>query len=426
MASPYRYRILALLFAATTINYLDRSIIGVLAPTLRDKVFGWSAQDYSYITIAFQVSYAVGLLTVGSFIDRIGVRVGYALAIGVWSLCGAAHALVRPGFGLIGFIAARFGLGLGESGNFPCTTKVIAEWFPQKQRGLATGVVNASTNVGAILAPLLVPLVVSPDGSGWQLAFLLTPAFSLVWLIVWWRTYRSPAQHPQVTAAELAVIQRDQLVQTERPVSWSGVARRRETWAFALLKLPDAAWWFYLFWAGTFLTDKFGLSISSLGLPLVVIYVVADLGSIGGGWISGRLLTAGWSVNAARKTTLLGCALLVLPVIFVTKVSTSWQAVALLSLAAAGHQAWSTNIFTVLTDLFPRKALGSVVGIGGMVGSTCTILAFYTLGKVIQKDNPESYLGPFVAAGLVYLTVLTAAHLLLPRLRPVDPAQLDG
>jgi ACS family hexuronate transporter-like MFS transporter len=252
MVSPYRYRILALLFAATTINYLDRSIIGVLAPTLRDKVFGWSAQDYSYITIAFQVSYAVGLLTVGSFIDRIGVRVGYAIAIGVWSLRGAAHALVQPAFGLIGFMAARFGLGIGESGNFPCTTKVIAEWFPQQQRGLATGVVNASTNVGAILAPLLVPLVVSADGRGWQLAFLLTPAFSALWLLVWWRTYRSPTQHAGVSAEELAVIQRDQLVQTERPVSWAGVARRRETWVFALLKLPDAAWWFYLFWAGTF------------------------------------------------------------------------------------------------------------------------------------------------------------------------------
>lgn len=425
MRFPYRYRILALLFAATTINYLDRSIIGVLAPTLRDKVFGWSVQDYTYITIAFQLSYAIGLLTVGSFIDRVGVRRGYMITISFWSVCGAAHALVRPAFGLVGFMLARLGLGLGESGNFPCTTKVIAEWFPQRQRGLATGVVNASTNIGAILAPLLVPLVVNADGGHWQRAFLFTPVFSALWLLAWWRWYRSPAEHPHITPEELALIRRDVLVQTERPLSWAAVARCRETWAFALLKLPDAAWWFYLFWAGTFLTDKFGLNIASLGLPLVVIFATADLGSIVGGWASGRLIAAGWSVNRARKMTLLGCALLVLPVTLVTRVHTAWEAVALLGLAAAGHQAWSTNIFTVLTDLFPRKALGSVVGIGGMIGSACTIGAFFTLGHIIQKDDPNSYLGPFIVAGLVYLTVLGLVHLLVPVLTPVETTKLD-
>jgi len=262
----------------------------VLAPTLRDKVFGWSVQDYSYVTIAFQLAYAIGILTVGRFIDRVGVRLGYTITITVWSLFGVMHALIRPAFGLVGFMVARFGLGLGESGNFPCTTKVIAEWFPQRQRGLATGVVNASTNIGAVLAPLLVPLVVAADGSHWQVAFLFTPAFSVLWLFAWWHLYRAPAEHPRITPDELALIQRDVLVQTERPLSWGAVARCRETWAFALLKLPDAAWWFYLFWAGTFLTDKFGLNISNLGLPLVVIFATADLGSIAGGWISGRLI----------------------------------------------------------------------------------------------------------------------------------------
>jgi ACS family hexuronate transporter-like MFS transporter len=425
MRSSYRYRILALLFAATTINYLDRSIIGVLAPTLRDKVFGWSSQDYSYITIAFQVSYAIGLLTMGSFIDRVGVKLGYTLAISIWSLFGAAHALIRPAFGMVGFICARFGLGLAESGNFPCTTKVIAEWFPQRQRGLATGVVNASTNVGAVLAPLLVPLVVLPDGRRWQLAFLLTPFFSAIWAIWWWRTYRSPANEPKVSPEELALIQRDTLAQNEAPLSWASVARCRETWMFALLKLTDPVWWFYLFWAGIFLTDKFGLNISTLGLPLIVIFGTADIGSIFGGWISGRLITAGWSVNAARKVTLLGCALLVLPVIFVTRTTQSWQAVLLLGVAAAAHQAWSTNIFTVLSDVFPRKALGSVVGIGGMIGSSCTIVAFYTLGHIIRKEDPNSYFAPFVVAGSVYLVVLALAHLLVPRLTPVDASRLD-
>jgi ACS family hexuronate transporter-like MFS transporter len=425
MSHPYRYRILTLLFVATTINYLDRSIIGVLAPTLRDQVFGWSMQDYSYITIAFQASYAVGLLGVGRFIDRVGVRRGYTMTIAVWSLFGAAHALVRPAFGLIGFIIVRLGLGIGESGNFPCTTKAIAEWFPQRQRGLATGVVNASTNIGAVLAPLLVPLVVGADGHHWQLAFLFTPVASALWAVWWWRTYRSPADEPRVTREELAVIQHDTLAQTEAPLSWSAVAGCRETWAFALLKLPDAVWWFYLFWAGIFLTDKFGLNISSLGLPLVAIFATADLGSIFGGWISGRLLAAGWSVNRARKTTLLGCALLVLPVTLVTRATNPWAAVALLGLAAAAHQAWSTNIFTIVSDLFPRKALGSVVGIGGMVGSVCTIAAFFTLGHVIQKDDPGSYLGPFIAAGSVYLVVLGLVQLLVPRLVPVDAAKLD-
>ncbi|MFI5335386.1 MAG: MFS transporter [Opitutales bacterium] len=420
-----RYRILALLFAATTINYIDRSVIGVLAPTLRDHVFGWSVQDYSYITTAFQLAYAIGLLTVGSFVDRVGVRLGFAVSIAIWSVFGAAHALVRPAFGLIGFIVARMGLGFGESGIFPCTTKVIAEWFPQTQRGLATGVVNASTNIGAVLAPLLVPLFVAADGRHWQVAFLFTSAFSAVWVLVWWRTYRSPAQHPGVSPEELALIRRDALAQTERPLSWAAVARCRETWAFAVLKLPDAAWWFYLFWAGTFLSDKFALDISHLGLPLMVIFATADLGSIFGGWVSGRLLAAGWSVNRARKTTLLGCAILILPVTMVTRVHQSWMAVALLGLAAAGHQAWSTNIYTILADIFPRKALGSVVGIGGMVGSGCTMAAFLTLGHVIHKENSDSYLGPFLVAGLVYLAAFGVLQLLLPQLRPVDASHLD-
>ncbi len=425
MRRPYRYRILALLFAATTINYIDRSIIGVLAPTLRDHVFGWSAADYAYITTAFQVAYAIGMLSVGSLVDRIGVRRGYALTITVWSIFGAAHALIRPAFGLVGFIIARFGLGLGESGNFPCTAKVVAEWFPQRQRGLATGVVNASTNVGAVFAPLLVPLIVANDGRHWQLAFLITPTFSVLWVLWWWRAYRSPAEHPRIGPEELALIQRDHVAQTGRPLSWSCVARCRETWAFALMKLPDAAWWFYLFWVGTFLTDKFGLDISHLGLPLVAIFATADLGSIVGGWLSGRLITAGWSVNRARKSTLLACALIILPVTLVTRTHDSWTAVALLSLAAAGHQGWSTNIFTILTDVFPRKAIGSVVGIGGMVGSVCTTAAFLTLGHIIHKENPDSYLAPFLVAGLAYVIILGIVQVMLPRLTPMDPARLD-
>jgi ACS family hexuronate transporter-like MFS transporter len=425
MRHHFRYSILALLFAATTINYIDRSVIGVLAPTLRDHVFGWSVQDYSYITTAFQLAYAVGLLTMGSFVDRVGVRLGFAVCIAIWSVFAAAHALVRPAFGLVGFMVARMGLGFGESGIFPCTTKVIAEWFPQTQRGLATGVVNASTNIGAVLAPLLVPLLVASDGRHWQLAFLITPVFSVLWVIVWWRTYRSPAQHPRVSPEELALIRRDALAQTDRPLSWSAVARCRETWAFAVLKVPDAAWWFYLFWAGTFLADKFSLDIAHLGLPLVAIFATADLGSILGGWVSGRLLSAGWSVNRARKTTLVGCVILVLPVTLVTHVHERWLAVALLGLAAAAHQAWSTTIYTIQSDLFPRKALGSVIGIGGMVGSVVTMAALLTLGQVIRKEDPSSYFGPFLIAGLVYLAAFCVLQVMVPRLTPVETSRLD-
>ena len=420
-----RLRILLLLFAATAINYFDRSVLGVLAPTLRDRVFGWSIRDYSYITTAFQASYTIGLLAAGSIIDRIGVRRGYAAAISIWSVFGAAHALIRPAFGLAGFIAARFGLGLGESGNFPCTAKVIADWFPQQRRGLATGVVNASTNVGAVLAPLLVPLLVAADGRRWQAAFLMAPACSALWVAAWWRFYRNPAEHPALTEEERALVRRESLAQTVRPIAWSAAARCRETWGFALLKLPDAAWWFYLFWAGSFLSDRYGLDIAGLGLPLVVVFGTADVGSIVGGWASGHLLARGWSVNAARKLVLAACALLVLPVALVTRMPTSWAAVALLSLAAAGHQAWSTNIYTIVTDLFPSKAVGSVIGLGGMVGSAGTIAAFYTLGHVIRKEDPATYFGPFLAAGLVYLVVLAAFHLLLPRLEPVEAGRLD-
>jgi MFS transporter, ACS family, hexuronate transporter len=425
MRTRYRYYILSLLFAATVLNYLDRSIIGVLAPTLRDKVFNWTVRDYSNITIAFQFAYALGLITVGTVVDRIGVKLGFAIAITVWTLSDASHALVRPAFSVLGFMAARIGLGLGESGIFPCTTKVIAEWFPQAQRGLATGFVNASTNIGAVLAPLLVPLFVSPEGEHWQFAFLFSSFFAALWLVWWWRTYSSPVGNPRVGAEELALIQKDTLAQTEKPLSWTAVARCRETWAFALLKLPDAVWWFYLFWAGTFFSDKFHLKIDHLGAPLMVVFGTADLGSIIGGWASGRLIARGWSANAARKSTLLTCALLVLPVVFVTRVDNRWSAVALLGLAAAAHQAWSTNIYAILSDMFPRKALGSVVGIGGMIGSACTMLAFFTLGGVIRKEDPTSYTGPFIVAGLVYIAVLSVVQLVLPRIRPVDAASLD-
>ncbi|PWU18885.1 MAG: MFS transporter [Bdellovibrio sp.] len=414
--TKYRYRILALLFFATTINYLDRSVLGVLAPTLRDKVFGWSMEDYSYITIAFQLSYAMGLPWMGNLVDRWGARKGYALSIAIWSFFNLAHALVRPAFSLIGFTLVRFGLGLGESGNFPACAKAITEWFPPQQRAFATGVVNAGTNLGAILAPTLVPLVVSDDGERWPLAFLMSTALSLLWLLVWLRTYRRPEEDPRVNELELRKIQSGQPPEIPQKISWRAILPCRETWAFALMKTTDAVWWFYLFWGGIFLADQFKLSVSGLGLPLIIVFAAADVGSLFGGWLSGFLMSRGWSTNRARKLTLLLCVGAVFPQSFMTWTQQPELAMLLMALAAAGHQAWSVNIFTMVSDLFPKKAVASVIGFGGMVGSLATLVAFLTLGKILETGHGESYFFPFLIAGSIYPLTLLGAHLLTPKM----------
>lgn len=414
--TKYRYRILALLFFATVINYFDRSVIGVLGPTLRDKVFHWTMEDYSKITIAFQLAYAIGLLGMGRFVDRFGARIGYAVSIAVWSVCNVAHAFIQPAFALNGFILARFGLALGESGNFPSSQKAVTEWFPAIDRGLATGVTNASTNVGAILAPILVPLLVNDDGNGWQRAFFISTLFSIVWLVFWLRNYSSPDEHPALNAAELAYIRQGAVATPSPQAKWSEVFKVKQTWAFAIMKTTDAVWWFYLFWGGMFLADKFKLSISGLGLPLIVMYLLADVGGIFGGWLSGHLMKIGWNVNRARKSTLFICALMVVPLATVNWVNEPWLAVFILGLGAAGHQGWSVNIFTVVSDVFPKSAVSSVIGIGGMVGSLTSMLTFLTLGKIVKAGETTGYTVPLLIAGFWYLFTLLIAHFMMPRL----------
>lgn len=484
--SHYRYRILALLFVATTINYMDRSIIGVLGPTLQYKVFHWSDIDYANINMAFKVAYALGMLLMGALIDRLGSQKGYAFSIGIWSIFGMLHALVKPAFSVVGFALARFGLGFGEAGNFPSALKTVAEWFPRKDRAFATGIFNAGSNVGAILAPLLIPLVVLADGQNWQLAFLMTGAFSFIWIILWWLSYRKPEDHPKVNEAELAYIQSDaEAVESVEKLPWRKVFPLRETWAFALGKLSDAAWWFYLFWSGKFLFDQFGLNIKKLALPLIVIYLVADIGSIAGGWLSKYFINQGWTVNRARKTTMLIAAICVLPVMFSTQIGTTftiredqlatlplpeklveevaplvgntyesareftdavaaqlgpetaqqyendllnhtrsnnqyWIAVLLIALAAGGHQAWSANLLTIPSDLFPKKAVASVVGIGGMVGALAGLAADFSLGQVLHNSGPSGYFFAFLVAGLMYLFALAAVHWLTPEMQALD------
>lgn len=571
----YRWTICAMLFAATTINYMDRSILGVLAPTLQYKVFHWTDLNYADINIAFKVAYAVGMLTMGATIDRLGTKIGYALSIAIWSVFGMLHALVRPAFSVIGFCVARFGLGFGESGNFPAAIKTVGEWFPKKERALATGIFNAGSNVGAILAPLVIPMIVLADGTHWQYAFLVTGCFSAMWVVAWWKIYRRPEMHPRLSKAELAYITSDSAAESSSVrISWLKVLPRRETWAFASAKLTDAVWWFYLFWGGKFLYDRFGLDIKSLALPLVVIYVLADGGSVAGGWLSSFFIKKGWPVNRARKTTLFICACCILPVMLVARINphfnvdghfferlqkatfptettvtkdgrtttkrvrepvpadiqaelhalsgrsytsareflnaaakvlgaarmnaletavpqneggtwqvnpalqqrirqsispaaadglrsilgkryssrrelleaaaaaignaevnkmdsallgsgrTShhiyWLAVLLIALGAGGHQAWSANIFTLVSDVFPKKATASVTGIGGFVGAAAGIASDRLLGQVLTASGPTGYFFAFLIAGSCYLILLGVVHLLMPRMTPLD------
>lgn len=571
----YRWKICALLFLATTINYMDRSVLGVLAPTLQYKVFNWTDNQYAWINIWFKVAYAIGMLSMGAIIDRFGTRIGYTLSIAIWSIFGMLHAAVQVSFSFVGFCVARFGLGLGESGNFPAAIKTVGEWFPKRERAFATGIFNAGSNVGAILAPMVIPLVVWPDGTHWQYAFLTTGVFSALWVVLWWKTYRLPAAHPRLSKAEHDFILSDSVAESATgKVPWLKVLPLPETWAFALAKMTDAVWWFYLFWGGKFLYDKFGLNIKSLALPLIIIYLLADGGSIAGGWLSSFFIKRGWPVNRARKTTLALCALCIMPVMFVTQISTSfnvdegfftrlqdatfvtdkivttdgrttrerirehvpgsvqaqlralsgqsynsardfitaastvlsqanvatvqplaqpdqqgawvvdnafverirqsispeaaealrslngkqygsqqelvdavagaigkaqanridnallssartnnyiyWVAVLLIALGAGGHQAWSANLFTLVSDVFPKKATASVTGIGGMMGAIAGLAADFSLGKVLTSSGPAGYFFAFLIAGSCYLILLGVAHLLMPKMTPLD------
>ena len=425
----FRWVICALLFLAATINYIDRQVIGILKPTLQ-KEFGWSEVDYAAIVFSFQLAYAIGLLLAGRLIDRLGARLGFSLAIVVWSIAAMAHAeatAVGPlaasllsGFGLAysasvaGFIVARFLLGLGEAGNFPASIKVVAEWFPKRERAFATGLFNSGTNIGALITPLVVPWITLTYG--WYWAFVVTGAIGFAWLLAWLPLYREPEQHPRLSAAELAHIRSDPPDSPVR-VPWLRLVRCRQAWAFMLGKfLTDPVWWLYLFWIPDFLNRNHGLDLRLVGPPLVVIYLVADVGSIGGGWLSSALIKRGWTVNAGRKTAMLVCALAVVPMLFASGARDLWVAVGLISLAAAAHQGWSANLFTLTSDTFPRHAVGSVVGLGGMAGAVGGMMIAWLTGQILEATG--SYVPVFLIAASAYLTALLIIHLLMPRLEP--------
>jgi MFS transporter, ACS family, hexuronate transporter len=427
----YRWYICGLLFFATTINYVDRQVLGILKGTLQGE-FGWSEIDYSNIVFAFQLAYAIGLLIAGRLMDRLGTKIGYAVAIVVWSLAAIAHAeatvfgpamsgvLAMVGLAatpsVAGFMTARFALGFGEAGNFPAAIKATAEWFPKKERAFATGIFNSGTNVGALLTPLAVPWITLTWG--WYWAFVITGLLGFFWLVLWWVTYENPETHPRLSKAELAYIRSDPAEATT-PIPWAAVMRHREAWAFAIGKfMTDPIWWLYLFWIPDFLQRNHGLDLKSLGLPIVVIYLIADVGSIGGGWLSSTLIHRGWTINAARKGAMLVCALCVVPIIFAANASNLWVAVTLVGIAAAAHQGWSANIFTFSSDMFPRRAVGSVVGFGGMAGAVGGMLIAKITGYLLEWTG--SYYSVFLIAGFAYLAALLVIHLLVPVIKPVE------
>lgn len=415
----YRYRILALVFMATTINYFDRSIVGVMAPTLQ-TLFNWTNKDYAAIMVSFKIAYGIGLLFMGGIIDRLGTKIGYTISIAIWSIFGMLHAAIRPAFSLIGFIVARFGLGIGESGNFPSAIKTVAEWFPKKDRAFATGIFDASTSVGAILAPFIVGAIVSIEGDNWQIPFLFTGVLSSIWIVLWWRNYNKPELHPKLSKEELTFINSDSEEETKEKIPWLKLFPKRETWAFALTTLTDGVWWFYLFWGAKFLFEQFGVDIKNIGLPFLIIFIMADAGSLLGGLASGALIKKGWSINKARKITMLVNAIIILPVAFVPVVASKWLAVFLIGFAAAGHQSWSINGYTLVSDVFPKKATASVTGIGKMVGVAIAIIADIALGAVLDTAGNSGYFWAFMIAGFSYICILGFVHLLMPKMTPLD------
>ena len=410
-----RWTVCAMLFVATSINYMDRQVIAILKPTLEHSI-GMTEVSYGYIVDAFQIAYAIGLLAAGRLIDKLGTRIGYMLVMAVWSLSAMGHALAST---VLEFGFARFFLGLGESGNFPAAIKTVAEWFPQNERSLATGIFNSGANVGAILAPAIVPWVTLRYG--WHAAFLTTGLFSVLWIFWWFRYYRTPTDHSTLTARELRHIYQEAAADMgpSPSVPWRRLLGFRQTWAFSIAKfLTDPIWYFYLFWLPSYFSAKFNLNLSHLGLPLIIVYNVSAIGSIGGGWLPSPFRRLGLSPNYARLMAMLFCAFLVVPIYTASSAKSVWTAIALISVAAGAHQGWSANLFTTSSDMFPRSAVGAVVGIGGMAGSVGSALFAFFAGHILQLTH--SYAVLFGIASSAYLLALIVMYLLAPGLKKVE------
>jgi len=407
----YRWKICAMLFLATTINFVDRQVLGILAPQLQ-KEFSWTDSQYGFIVSSFQAAYAIGFLFMGHLLDKIGTRLGSMIAIGFWSAATMMHALVSS---LFGFAGVRFLLGLGEAGNFPSALKAVSEWFPRKERALATGIFVSGASIGAIIAPLTVPFIAIHYG--WQMTFIITGAIGFIWIIFWMRIYKSPKDHPNLSKEELEYITSDP-VESDIKIPWLHLLRYRQTWAFAFgAFMTHPIFSFFLFFLPKFFYSNYEIGIDKIGPILMVIYLMSDLGSIIGGWASSALIKRGWSINKSRKTTMLISALCVVPVYFAAEATEMWYAVGLIGLALAAHSAWSANLFTLTTDMFPRQVVGSVVGIGSMLGAVGGMFAATIGGFLLQTTG--SYVSLFLFAGCAYLIAFTGIHILSPKLKSI-------
>ncbi len=415
----YRWVVVTLLFFATTINYLDRQVIGLLKDNLA-KDFNWTESDYSHIVMAFSSAYAIALLLFGRLVDKLGTRIGYAISIIIWSVAAICHALST---GTMGFTFARTALGFGEAGNFPAAIKTVAEWFPKKDRALATGIFNSGTNIAAIAGPPLIAWIYS--SYGWQEAFIWTGSLGFIWLFFWWWLYDIPSKQKRVGAAEFAYIHSDQeeiVADRGQKAGWFRLFRYRQTWAIVLGKfLTDPVWWFYLFWIPSYFNTTYHLNLTKSAIHVSTVYVVASFGSILGGYLSGYLIKKGLPVYRARKLSMFFFACCVVPVFFVRYTSSIWPAVWLISLAAAAHQAWSANIFTLASDMFPKHTLSSVVGIGGMAGSVGGILFPFLIGIILDHFKIIGQIGTgyniiFGICAAAYLVAWLIMQFLSPKM----------
>ena len=424
--TKYRWTICSLIFFATTINYIDRNVISYLKSTFTTEM-GWTDADYTNVEIVFKVFYSLGMLGAGRLIDKLGTKIGYGLATILWSIAGICTAFVNT---VLGFAIVRGALGLTEAGNFPSAIKTVAEWFPKKERAFATGIFNSGANIGAIITPLTIPYII--QHWSWQTAFVITGLLGIVWVAFWFWLYEIPQKHEKVSAEELAYIEsdKDEIVADNSPkLSWGKLLTYKQTWAFAIGKfLTDPIWWFYLFWLPDFLNNQYGLKGTEVALPVAIVYVIASFGSIGGGFLPMKLIEKGWPVFKARKTSMLIYAFFVLPIIFAQLAGglSMWLAVFIIGLAAAAHQAWSANIFTTVSDMFPKRATASVTGIGGMFGGLGGIL----LSVLVQKrmfvyyesigQIQTGYYIMFFICGAAYLLAWFIMHLLVPKMKPID------
>ena len=410
--SRLRWWVCIVLLLATTLNYLDRQVLGILAPDLQ-RTLHWSEVDYGNIVAAFKLAYAIGLLGMGRFLDLVGVRKGYAAGLTAWSIAGAAHGLAT---GVGTFAIARGALGVAEAVNFPAAVKTIAEWFPRSERALAAGIFNSGTNVGAILAPLVVPWLAVHYG--WQSAFVATGLIGLTWLFFWLTMYRPPSVHPRVSAEELAIIQGDGVVEAATPVPWRTLVKRRDVITMCAMKfVTDPVWWFFLFWLPKFLNERHGVSVIALGLPMIVIYQVSSFGSIGGGWLSSYFIRRGFTLDRARKTTLFIAALCALPIAYASRTDSLWTAVALVALGTAAHQAFSANIYAIIGDVFPPRAVGSVVGLSSFSGALAGAIIAEVVGWMLQTTG--SYVPVFGMFSVAYVIAWLIIRWGIPRIEPV-------